>query len=60
MTSQSEKKRRSRWLSLVLNLLILFILYMGIRAWFQRDLVSGVAPAFNTSDLAGIQVDLAS
>ncbi len=60
MTSQSAKKRRSRWLSLAINLLILFILYMGIRAWFQRDLVSGMAPAFNSSDLAGMQVDLAS
>jgi len=60
MTSQSAKKRRSRWLSLAINLLILFILYMGIRAWFQRDLVSGMAPAFNSSDLAGMQVHLAS
>ena len=60
MTSQSDKKPRSRWLSLGLNLLILLILYMGIRAWFQRDLVSGMAPAFNSSDLSGLQVDLAS
>lgn len=60
MTSQSHKKQRPRWLSFSLQLLIVFILYMGIRAWFQRDLVSGIAPAFNSNDLAGIQVDLAT
>lgn len=60
MASKLAKKPRSRWLSLGLNILIVLIVYMGIRAWFQRDLVSGVAPAFNSSDMSGLSVDLAS
>lgn len=60
MTSQSGHKPRSRWLSFSLKLLFVFILYMGIRAWFQRDLVSGVAPEFNTNDISGMSVELAS
>jgi len=50
VVNQSASKQRVK---LVLNILVILLVYMGVRAWFQRNLVSGVAPIIQTADLGG-------
>ena len=57
MSTQPEpehhaKPRRAKWRATVINLLLIVALVAGIRAWQQRDMVSGAAPL-----LRGITLD---
>ena len=39
---------RRRWLVLSIQALVLLLLYLGLRAWMQRDMVSGPVPELTT------------
>jgi len=60
MIDDSTPKVRNKRLKLFINIIAILLIYMGARAWFQRDLVSGVAPAIQQSDMAGQIIDYAS
>lgn len=47
------KSRAAKWRGYAVNVLLLIILVAGIRAWQQRDMVSGAAPALQSITLAG-------
>lgn len=51
-------KKKRRWLRLFLELLVILALVFAIRAWQQRDMVSGVAPDFQGVLLNGEMVSL--
>jgi peroxiredoxin len=54
MTSETDNKpRASRWRIVAIDVLIFIVVMAGIRAWQQRDVVSGPAPALNAVTLAG-------
>ncbi|MGB9093475.1 MAG: redoxin family protein [Gallionella sp.] len=48
-----SKSRAARWRGYVIEVLVFVILIAGIRAWQQRDMVSGSAPALQGVTLAG-------
>ena len=48
------KSRASRWRGYVIEALVFVILIAGIRAWQQRDMVSGNAPELQGITLAGV------
>lgn len=48
-----SKSRASRWRGYAIELLVFVVLIAGIRAWQQRDMVSGSAPALQGVTLAG-------
>jgi thiol-disulfide isomerase/thioredoxin len=47
------KPRASKWRILAIDLLIFIVVMAGIRAWQQRDVVSGTAPALQAVTLGG-------
>ncbi len=47
------KPRAARWRGYAINLLLFVAVVAGIRAWQQRDMVSGAAPALQGITLAG-------
>ena len=49
----------SSWRSLVIHLLLFIAVVAGIRAWQQRDMVSGATPALQGITLAGLPYKLA-
>jgi len=49
------KKKKYRWL---LELFFFVVLFMTIRAWQQKDLVTGVAPNFHGEMLTGENINL--
>lgn len=57
MNNKVVKKKR-RWLRLILELLVIVALVFGIRAWQQKELVSGVSPDFQNITLNGETVAL--
>jgi len=59
MKGENKKARPSKWRSYAVNALILVVVLVGIRAWQQRDMVSGVAPALQGVTLTGFPYELA-
>lgn len=54
MTPPADKiSRRKIWRRRALELLLFIVLIAGIRAWQQRDMVSGVAPPLSGTTLDG-------
>ncbi len=54
MTNQtSGKPRTSKWRTLVIELLLFIAVVAAVRAWQQRDMVSGAAPVLKGVTLAG-------
>ncbi len=53
MPETAERTRRAKWRGYALNALILVALIAGVRAWQQRDMVGGAAPALNGVMLDG-------
>ncbi len=51
-------KKKRRWFRLLLEVLIIIAIVFGIRVWQQKDLVSGVAPSFQSVKLDGSTVNL--
>jgi peroxiredoxin len=48
-----DRSPRQRLLILILEVLVFVALYLGLRAWLQRDMADGPVPAFQARDLAG-------
>lgn len=53
------KPHRAKWRAIVVNLLLIIVVVAGIRAWQQRDMVSGATPMLRGITLAGDFHDLA-
>jgi len=54
MTDKADSKSRSsKWRGYAINALLFIVVLLGIRAWQQRDMVSGAAPALHGVTLAG-------
>ncbi|MCG6933623.1 MAG: protein disulfide oxidoreductase [Gallionella sp.] len=53
-----RKSRAAKWRAYVIEALVFVILIAGIRAWQQRDMVSGSAPALQGVTLAGLPYNL--
>ena len=49
----SSKSRKLRWRSIAIDLLLLVVVMAGIRAWQQRDIVSGAAPVLQGTTVTG-------
>ncbi len=52
----------TRWRKLVINILIILLIYIGVTAWFQHQLINGVgsnglAPDLRITDMAGESVE---
>ena len=54
------KKNRRRITILLVELLVFLLVYLGIRAWMQRDMVEGQAPALPSVTLQGEAFSLES
>lgn len=54
------KKNRRRITILLVELLVFLLVYLGIRAWMQRDMVEGQAPALPGVTLQGEAFSLES
>ena len=55
---ETTPKKKRRWFRLLLEVLIIIAIVFGIRVWQQKDLVSGVAPSFQSVKLDGATVNL--
>lgn len=55
-----NKTRAGKWRAYAINVLLFVVVVAGIRAWQQRDMVSGAAPALNGTTLAGSAYTLPS
>ena len=54
MTKETDNKpRAAKWRSIAINVGLFVIVVVGIRAWQQRDMVSGMAPVLQGSTIAG-------
>lgn len=53
-------RRPKRWLKWGIEILIVLVLVLGVRAWHQRTLIAGEAPTFNEIGLKGEEVSLAT
>ena len=51
-------KKKGRWIIILLEVLLIIAIVFGIRAWQQKDLVSGEAPSFQSVMLDGQTVNL--
>lgn len=65
MIDDNTRSTRSRRLRLALKILVILLIYMGVQAWFQRDLINrvaptGVAPLIQVNDIAGQAVQWSS
>ncbi len=49
----ANKPRHSKWRIVAIDALIFIVVMAGIRAWQQRDVVTGPAPALNAVTLGG-------
>lgn len=59
-TQTAPAKRPRRWVKWGIELAIVLALIFGLRAWQQRTLIVGEAPAFNEIDLKGQEISLAA
>ena len=59
-TSNTSVKipRKRRWFRFLLEILLIVAIVIGIRTWQQKDLVSGVAPSFQSVMIDGKTVNL--
>ena len=60
MSSQTSipAKKKNRWLRIFFEAIIIIAVIYGIRAWQQKDMVSGIAPSFQSVMLNGKTVNL--
>ena len=52
------RSTRHRIVVLLAEIIFFVLIYLGIRAWMQRDLVSGAAPTINVVDMQGVATSL--
>jgi thiol-disulfide isomerase/thioredoxin len=55
-----DKPRKSKWRRIAIEVVLFVIVVAGIRAWQQRDMVNGAAPALQGVTLAGKPYKLAA
>ena len=53
-----EVKKKKRFLRIAIEILLIVVVVFGIRAWQQRDMVTGPAPSFQNVMLDGKTVNL--
>ena len=53
-----KPKKKHRWGRLFIEILVIVIIVIGIRAWQQKELVTGVAPSFQSTLLNGKSISL--
>ncbi|PID50242.1 MAG: protein disulfide oxidoreductase [Proteobacteria bacterium] len=53
MNRKRKSSRKRRWGVWGLELVVIIAVVFGVRAWQQRTLIDGVAPAFDEMSLAG-------
>ncbi|HID83438.1 MAG TPA: TlpA family protein disulfide reductase [Chromatiales bacterium] len=53
-----NQSTRRRAITLVAEVLFFLLIYLGVRAWMQRDMVEGQAPIIQAVDVAGQSVSL--
>jgi len=60
MTSKNIQKptKKRRWLKLFFEVFLIIAIVFGIRAWQQRNMVTGVAPTFQSVLLDGKSISL--
>lgn len=54
----NPKKKKKRWLRFLIEIIIIIAIVFAIRAWQQKDMVTGVAPSFQSVLLDGKTVNL--
>jgi len=59
MLTRWHRLVKHRRVLLLIEILFFVVLYLGLRAYMQRDLVEGQAPLFTAATLTGEVVDLA-
>lgn len=60
MFTRRPDKPTRRWRILVIEVAVFLLLYLGLRAWMQRDLADGVPPTFTAENLDGELVSMAA
>ena len=53
-----NQSTRRRAITLIAEVLFFLLIYLGVRAWMQRDMVEGQAPTIQATDVAGQVVSL--
>lgn len=54
MTNDTNNKPRTpKWRGIAINVVLFIVVIAGVRAWQQRDMVSGAAPALQGVTLSG-------
>lgn len=53
-----NQSTRRRTITLIAEILLFLLIYLGVRAWMQRDLAEGLAPTIQAADVAGQVVSL--
>lgn len=53
-----NQSTRRRAITLIAEILLFLLLYLGVKAWMQRDMVEGRAPNIQATDVAGQVVSL--
>ncbi len=56
--SSSKPKKKRNWFRLFIEIVVIVAIVFGIRAWQQKELVTGVAPSFQSVMLDGKTVNL--
>lgn len=56
--SKAKQAKKRRWLRLLLEVLVIVALVFAIRAWQQKDTVSGISPNFQAVTLDGKMISL--
>lgn len=58
MFTRHPKKSARRWRILLIEIAIFLLLYLGLKAWMQRDLADGEPPPFTAHNLQGEVVSI--
>ena len=53
-----HQSTRRRAIRLIAEILIFVLIYLGVRAWMQRDMAEGTPPAIQAIDVSGQNVSL--
>ncbi len=56
--SPEPKKKKRRWLKLLIEAMVIVAIILAIRGWQQKDLITGPAPAFQSVMIDGKTVNL--
>ncbi|SEQ15180.1 Peroxiredoxin [Ectothiorhodospira magna] len=56
---ETSPSRGRRWRRLAIELLIVVLIFLALKSWLQRDMISGEAPDFQAHLLDGTPVSLA-